>query len=172
MTIPMSDRAPDYPAMLVAERILGGATESRMFAVVRGKLGLSYGVGTWLDEGRLDDNSTLGLYAIYAPENLDKVRAAVSAEIALALEKGYTGEEVDNAKRALLEERKTARAEDSTLAGSLVSQAFLGRTWAFSGDLDRAIASVSVEQANAALRKYLKPADLATFLAGDFAKAR
>ena len=172
MTIPMSDRAPDYPAMLVAERILGGATESRMFTVVRGKLGLSYGVGTWLDEGRLDDNSTLGLYAIYAPENLEKVRAAVSAEIAQALEKGYTDEEVDNAKRAMLEERKSARAEDSTLAGSLVSQAFLGRTWAFSGDLDRAIASVSVEQANAALRKYLKPADLATFLAGDFAKAR
>ena len=172
MTIPMSDRAPDYPAMLVAERILGGATESRMFTVVRGKLGLSYGVGTWLDEGRLDDNSTLGLYAIYAPENLEKVRAVVSAEIAQALEKGYTDEEVDNAKRAMLEERKSARAEDSTLAGSLVSQAFLGRTWAFSGDLDRAIASVSVEQANAALRKYLKPADLATFLAGDFAKAR
>ncbi len=170
MAIPMSDRAPDYPAMMVAERILGGATESRMFAVVRQKLGLSYGVGTWLDEGRLDDNSTFGVYAIYAPENLDKVRAAVSAEIAQALEKGYTDEEVENAKRAMLEERKSARAEDSTLAGSLVSQAFLGRTWAFSGDLDRAIGAVTVEQANAALRKYLKPADLATFLAGDFAK--
>jgi len=172
MAIPMSDRAPDYPAMLVAERILGGATESRMFAVVRGKLGLSYGVGTWLDEGRLDDNSTLGVYAIYAPENLDKVRAAVSAEIAQALEKGYTEEEVDNAKRALLEERKSARAEDAALAGALVSQAFLGRTWVFSGDLDRAIGAVTVEGANAALRKYLKPADLATFLAGDFAKKR
>jgi len=170
MAIPMSDRAPDYPAMMIAERILGGATESRMFAVVRQKLGLSYGVGTWLDEGRLDDNSTFGVYAIYAPENLEKVRAAVSAEIAQALEKGYTEEEVENAKRAMLEERKSARAQDSTLAGSLVSQAFLGRTWAFSGDLDRAIGAVTVEQANAALRKYLKPADLATFLAGDFAR--
>lgn len=170
MAIPMSDRAPDYPAMMVAERILGGATESRMFAVVRQKLGLSYGVGTWLDEGRLDDNSTFGVYAIYAPENLEKVRAAVSAEIAQALEKGYTEEEVENAKRAMLADRKSARAQDSTLAGSLVSQAFLGRTWAFSGDLDRAIGAVTVEQANAALRKYLKPADLATFLAGDFAR--
>ena len=170
MAIPMSDRAPDYPAMMIAERILGGATESRMFAVVRQKLGLSYGVGTWLDEGRLDDNSTFGVYAIYAPENLEKVRAAVSAEIAQALEKGYTEEEVENAKRAMLEDRKSARAQDSTLAGSLVSQAFLGRTWAFSGDLDRAIGAVTVEQANAALRKYLKPADLATFLAGDFAR--
>ncbi len=170
MTIPMWDRSPDYPALLVAERILGGATESRMFSVVRTKLGLSYGVGTWLDEGRLDESSTFGVYAIYAPENLGKVRAAVAAEIAQALDRGYTGEEVENAKRALLEERKSARAQDATLAGALVSQAFLGRTWAFSGDLDRAIASVSVEQADAALRKYLKPAGLATFYAGDFAK--
>ena len=90
--------------------------------------------------------------------------------MAQALDRGYTGEEVENAKRALLEERRSASAQDATLAGALVSQAFLGRTWAFSGDLDRAIASVSVEQADAALRKYLKPAGLATFYAGDFAK--
>ncbi|CAG1005291.1 zinc protease [Burkholderiales bacterium] len=172
MAIPLSDRSPDYPAMLVAERILGGATESRMFAVVRQKLGLSYGVGTWLAEGRLDDNSTLGFYAIYAPENLDKVRAAVDGEIRLALETGFTSEEVDNAKRALVEERKATRAEDAALAGALVSQAFLGRTWAHSADLDRAIGEVTVDGANAALRRYLKPADLAIFLAGDFAKKR
>ena len=169
-TLPMSDRSADYAAMLVAERILGGASESRMFEVIRTKLGLSYGVGTWLDEGRLDDNSTLGLYAIYAPQNLAKVRAAVDEQLRLALDKGFTAEEVDNAKRALLEERRTTRAQDSAVASSLAAQAYLGRTWAFSADIDHAIGAVSVEQANAALRKYLKPADLATFLVGDFAK--
>ena len=169
-TLPMSDRSADYAAMLVAERILGGASESRMFEVIRTKLGLSYGVGTWLDEGRLDDNSTLGLYAIYAPQNLAKVRAAVDEQLRLALDKGFTAEEVDNAKRALLEERRTTRAQDSAVASSLAAQAYLGRTWAFSADIDRAIGAVGVEQANAALRKYLKPADLATFLVGDFAK--
>ena len=169
-TLPMSDRSADYAAMLVAERILGGASESRMFEVIRTKLGLSYGVGTWLDEGRLDDNSTLGLYAIYAPQNLAKVRAAVDEQLRLALDKGFTAEEVDNAKRALLEERRTTRAQDSAVASSLAAQAYLGRTWAFSADIDRAIGAVSVEQANATLRKYLKPADLATFLVGDFAK--
>jgi zinc protease len=169
-TLPMSDRSADYAAMLVAERILGGASESRMFEVIRTKMGLSYGVGTWLDEGRLDDNSTLGLYAIYAPQNLAKVRAAVDEQLRLALDQGFTAEEVDNAKRALLEERRTTRAQDSAVASSLAAQAYLGRTWAFSADIDRAIGAVGVEQANAALRKYLKPADLATFLVGDFAK--
>ena len=172
MAIPLSDRSADYAAMLVAERILGGASESRMFEVIRTKLGLSYGVGTWLDEGRLDDNSTLGMYAIYAPQNVAKVRAAVAEQLKLALDAGFTPEEVGNAKSALLEERRTTRAQDGAVAGSLVSQAYLGRTWAFSAEIDRAIGAVGVEQANAALRKYLKPGDLATFLAGDFAKAR
>jgi zinc protease len=137
MAIPMSDRSGDYASMLVAERILGGATESRMFSVVRQQMGLSYGVGTFLEDGRLDDNSTLGLYAIYAPQNVEKVRAAIGEQVALAIDKGFTAEEVDNAKRALLEERRATRAQDAAVAGSLVSQAYLGRTWAFSADLDR-----------------------------------
>jgi zinc protease len=156
--------------MIVAERILGGATESRLFTVVRQQMGLSYGVGTFLDEGRLDDNSTLGLYAIYAPENLSKVKTAMADQVRLALDTGFTAEEVENAKRALLEERFATRAQDGAVAGSLVSQSYLGRTWAFSADIDRAIGAVGVEQANAALRKYLKPDGLATFVAGDFAK--
>ena len=172
LTLPLSDRSADYAAMLVAERILGGASESRLFEVVRTKMGLSYGVGTWLDEGRLDDNSTLGVYAIYAPENLAKVRDALAGQFKLALEGGFTAEEVDNAKRALLEERRSTRAQDGAVAGSLVSQAWLGRTWAFSADIDRAIGAVGVDEANAVLRKYVKPAGLATFIAGDFAKAK
>jgi len=170
MAIAMSDRSPDYAAMLVAERILGGAPESRLFTVVRQQMGLSYGVGSFLDEGRLDDNSTLGLYAIYAPENVARVKAAIADQVRLALDKGFTAEEVDNAKRALLEERFSARAQDGVVASSLVSQAYLGRTWQFSADIDRAIGAVSVDAANAALRKYLKPDGLATFVAGDFAK--
>jgi zinc protease len=169
MAIPMSDRSGDYAAMLVAERILGGATESRLFSVVRQRMGLSYGVGSFLDEGRLDDNSTFGLYAIYAPQNLEKVRAAIAEQVKLALDSGFTAEEVDNAKRALLEERRATRAQDAAVASSLTSQAYLGRTWAFSADLDRQIGAVSVDSANAALRKYVRPDGLATFYAGDFA---
>ncbi|MFO1281547.1 MAG: pitrilysin family protein [Burkholderiales bacterium] len=171
-SLALNDRSPDYAAMLVADRIFGSATESRLFAVVRQKLGLSYGVGTWLDEGRIDENSTLGFYAIFAPENLDKVRVAIADELKRALGEGFTAEEVANAKRALLEERKSARAQDGVLASALVSQAWLKRTWAESAELDRAIDAVGVESANAAFRKYVKPDALVDVYAGHFAKAR
>jgi zinc protease len=107
--------------MLVAERILGGATESRMFTVVRQQIGLSYGVGTFFDEGRLDDNSTLGLYAIYAPQNADKVRAAMSDQVKLALDKGFTPEEVDNAKRAPGDGRRRRLHEEVSAGAGVAS---------------------------------------------------
>jgi zinc protease len=98
------------------------------------------------------------------------VRAALDEQLWLALDMGFPAVLVHTATRALLVERPTTRAQDSAVASSLAAQAYLGRTWAFSADIDRAIGAVGVEQANAALRKYLKPADLATFLVGDFAK--
>jgi len=53
-----------------------------------------------------------------------------------------------------------------------VSQEYLGRTWAESARIDAAIAAVTVESANAALRKYVDPAGIAFAFAGDFAKAK
>ena len=117
MAIPMSDRSGDYAAMLVAERILGGAPSRACSRSSASSMGLSYGVGTFLEDGRLDDNSTLGLYAIYAPQNVEKVRAAVADQVKLALDKGFTAEEVttrsarcsrSGARRA----RRTRRSPD------------------------------------------------------------
>ena len=53
-----------------------------------------------------------------------------------------------------------------------MSQAFLGRTWANSAQIDEAIAAVNAAAANAALRKYVDPAGIAFAYAGDFAKAK
>ena len=98
------------------------------------------------------------------------MRAAVAEQVKLALDKGFTADEVDNAKRALLEERRVdaraGRGGRRRAGRAGVPRTHLG----VPADLDRAIGAVSVDGANAALRKYLKPADLATFIAGDFAK--
>ena len=134
--------------------------------------GLSYGVGSVLQPASIDLNSTFVLYAIFAPQNLAKVRDATAQEVSRARDGGFTDEEVATAKKALLEERRIARAQDDTLAASLVSQAFLGRTWANSAQIDEAIAAVNAAAANAALRKYVDPAGIAFAYAGDFAKAK
>ena len=166
----LNDQSADFASLLVANRILGGDSDSRIFQSVRVKGGLSYAVGTVLQPASIDENSTLALYAIFAPQNLDKVRATTGAEIARARDAGFTAQEVATAKKALLEERRIARAQDDTVTGALVAQEYLGRTWAESARIDAAIAAVTAESATAALRKYVIPDDIAYAFAGDFAR--
>jgi zinc protease len=170
LSMPLTDQSPDYASLLVANRILGGDTDSRIFQRVRVKGGFSYSVGSVLQPATIDPNSTLVLYAIFAPQNLDNVKNATAEEIARARTGGFAAQEVTAAKKALLEERRIARTEDETLAGSLVAQAFLGRTWNESAKIDAAIAAVTPESAGAALRKYVDPTNVAWAYAGDFAK--
>ncbi|HJU21273.1 MAG TPA: pitrilysin family protein [Casimicrobiaceae bacterium] len=170
LSMRLNDQSPDYAALLVANRVLGGDTDSRIFQRVRVKGGFSYAVGTILQPASIDENSTFLLYAIFAPQNLDNVRNATSQEITHALDGGFMQQEIDAAKKGLLEERRITRAQDDAVAGGLVAQEYLGRTWAESAKIDREIAAVTPESATAALRKYVVPADIAFAYAGDFRK--
>lgn len=168
LALPLNDRASDYAALLVADRVLGASNESRIFQRIRVAEGLSYGTGTSLRVASIDPNSTLTLYAIFAPQNLDRVRVGMAEELARALKDGFTTAEIEAARRSILQERKLVRTDDSTLAQALVSQAELGRTWDDSARIDAAIAAVTPQTATAALRKYVDPANIAWAQAGDF----
>ena len=170
--VPLNDQSPDYPAMLVANFILGDSSTSRLFLRLRQKDGLSYGVGSFFQPNSFEANSRLGVYAIFAPENLERVRQGFSEEMAVALKDGFTDSEVKNAKEALMQERHLSRNEDGQLAGSLANQAFLGRTWSTSGQIDAAIEKLTAAEVNAALRKYVKPDEFAYSFAGDFGKKK
>jgi zinc protease len=170
LAIALRDLDTDYPPLMIAERILGGSTESRLSLRLREKEGLSYGVGTSLAPGQIDDRGRIDAYAIFPPKELARVRSALDEEIAKALKDGFTADEVASAKRALLEERRTNRAQDRVIASALAQQAYLGRTFAESARIDAAIEAADVAAVNAALRKYVTPAKAAWAFAGDFAK--
>jgi zinc protease len=60
------------------------------------------------------------------------------------------------------------RAQDPALAGALANNLYLGRSMARSQQVDDAITALSLEQVNAALRKYFKLEDFQLIFAGDF----
>ncbi len=154
--------------MLVVNHILGESGSSRIYERLRQKDGLSYSAGTFFQPAAQDDNSAIGLYAIFAPENLARVRTGFAEEFDRALKDGFTDAEVANARDAVLQTRKLARSDDGRLAGALVNQEYLGRTFAISGAVDAAIAKLTTADVNAALRKYLKPGEFAYAFAGTF----
>ncbi len=170
LSVPVNDRSPDFAALLVADRVMGGGIESRIPQRVREQDGLAYGVGTGLRAATIDENSTVIFYSIFAPQNLERVKAGFTEEMARAAKGGFTAAEVDEAKQALLEERLQARADDPTLAAALAGQSWLGRTWKQSAELDAAIKAVTPAQAFAAYRKYYNADAIAYAYAGDFAK--
>jgi zinc protease len=167
-TWPVNDENPDYAALVVADYVLGDSPTSRLWERLRQKEGLSYGAGSVFRVGSFEPNAALTLYAIFAPENLAKVRAGFAEELAAAVKTGFTEAEVAHARTGLLEERTAARAEDRGVAASLVGQAYRGRTWAFDANVDAAIARLTPAEVNAALAKYLKPDAFAYSFAGDF----
>ena len=171
MALPLNDASDDFPAMLVANYIFGDSPSSRLFERLRQKDGLSYGVGSVLGVGSFEPNSLLRVYAIFAPENLARVRTDFAEEFATAMAGGFTDAEVKAGKDGLMQERRLARTQDGTVAAALASQAYLGRTWAFSAAIDTAIANLTTGAVNAAFRKYVKPDQFGYAFAGDFAKA-
>jgi zinc protease len=168
----LNDKDPDYAAMLVANHIFGGASSSRLNNRIRQKEGISYGINSGLRVSSFEQNSALSILALYAPENVGRLRTGVQEELERALRDGFTAEEVKGSKDAVMQQRKLARSQDAGLAGALVDQAYLGRTFANSGEVDKAIETLTPDQVNAAFRRHVKPDAFAAFFAGDFVKKK
>ena len=73
-----------------------------------GRNGLPGGAGVnqqllaYLQANTFEPNSTLGMYAIFAPQNLARVQTGIREELALAARDGFSASEVEEAKRALV----------------------------------------------------------------------
>jgi zinc protease len=170
LPLALSEAHPDYPALTLGNFVLGGGfLNSRIATRLRQKDGLSYGAGSWLAADGLDDNGIFGGYAIYAPQNVERVIAGFREEIARLLAEGFETQEFDEAKQGLLRRRQLARGQDRELAGLLVKRELEGRTLAFERALDDAIAALDAEATLAALRRWLDPERTSIVVAGDFA---
>jgi zinc protease len=99
------------------------------------------------------------------------VEAAFKDEVAKLLKDGFAEDEVAAAKKTYLDDRTLGRSQDAGLARELTRNAQYGWTMARQGEMDRKITALTAAQVNAAVKKYLDPAAIAYFKAGDFKKA-
>jgi len=166
--LPLSESDADYPALMMANYLLGGSGSSRLWKRVREKEGLSYDVGSRIAWSSIERHSEWTANANFAPQNRAKVEAAFREEVARALKDGFTAQEVAEGRRGLLSFRRLSRAQDSTVAAGLSNNLYLGRTFAISAQVDAALAALTPAQVNAALRKHLRPESFVLVFAGDF----
>ena len=172
IALKMRDDDPDYPALLLANYMLGGsgAGANRLWNRVREKEGLSYSIGTGVNVDAHSNAGTIGFVAIAAPQNVGRVEQSIRDELERTRKNGFSAAELAGAKRGLLRDRELARAQDGALAGHWVRLLDAGRTFAYDKQIDDRIDALTLDQVNAALRKYIAVERMVIVVGGDAAK--
>jgi zinc protease len=168
LNVKLRDDNADFPALVLANYLLGGSSTARMPGRVREKEGLSYSTFSSFNASAFDEAGSFRIGAIFAPQNRSRVESAIREELARAARDGFSAEEVKAGKQAVLEQRRMARTQDRSLASRLSSYLFMKRTFAWDVDFEAKIAALTPAQVNAALRRHFDPDKLSLVTAGDF----
>ena len=173
MNMPLQDTDPDYPALVLANYMLGGGfLNSRLATRIRQKDGLSYGVGSQFSASPLDKSGTFMSYAIYAPQNAEKLEVAFKEEIDKALKDGFTADELKAAKSGYLQSRQVNRAQDAGLATSLSNNLYVNRTMQWDAEFEKNVEALTPEKVKAAMQKHIDYSKFTIIKAGDFSKGK
>ncbi|QKZ14110.1 M16 family metallopeptidase [Spirosoma sp. KUDC1026] len=172
VNLPLRDDDPDYPALVLGNYMLGGGfLNSRLAVRIRQKEGISYGVGSNISANPLDKTGSFMTYAIYNPENAERLEKAFREEMDKVVKEGFTADEINAARAGYLQSRMVSRAQDPSLASMLNSYLYLNRTMNWDAEFEKKMASLTPEQVNAAMKKHIDPSKISIIKAGDFANA-
>jgi len=168
----MRDSDPDYPAMVMANYMFGGGLSSRLPDRVRNREGLSYSVGSSFSAPADGNAAIFSVSAIANPSNLPKVESSFMDELAKTLRDGFTAAELAAAKKSIQDSRTGARSNDAGLLGLIGSREPYDRTLAWDEQLDARLAALTLDQVNAAFRRYVSAGAIAIVKGGDFKAAK
>jgi zinc protease len=170
LPVPIKDSAPNYPALVLANHMIGGgALKSRLADRIRQKEGLSYGVGSQFSTAPLDPTGLWLAFTISAPQNTAKVEVALKEEMQKVLKEGFTDVELAEAKKAWRQGEEVNRTEDPALSSRLAAYLSIERTMAFDKDIEAKVAVLTLEQVNQAVKQVFTIDSLSVIAAGDFA---
>jgi zinc protease len=167
----MSDSDPDYPAMLIAGYMFGGPITSHVSDRIRNREGLSYGANARVAIPSEGNAAALTATVSLNPVNGPKVEFSYMDELKRTLKDGFTAQEFAASKKAYLDTRALARAQDAGLLNQIAAHELAGRTLQWDAGLESKIQALTLDQVNAAFRRHIDPATVSIVKAGDFKAA-
>ena len=168
MPLEMQDSHADYPALVLGNYILGQGAASRLFGRIRGREGLSYGVGSQFGASPRSTAANFTVNAISAPQNAARVEASFRDELATVLRDGYTEEELAGAKQSWAQARQVGRTQDGGLANTLGLWTHVGRTMAWDAELEARVQALTVADVRDAMRRHLDVERMTFMKGGNF----
>jgi zinc protease len=167
----MSQTDPDYPAMVLASYLFGEPITSRISDRIRNREGLSYGANARIVVPTEGDSALLSGTVSLNPSVGPKVEASFVDELKNVWTRGFTAEEVAQAKKAYQDARTVARSADAALLSFMVQHDQLNRPYTFDSDLEAKIQALTPDAINAAFKRHIDPNGLSIVKAGDFKAA-
>ncbi|MDW3651281.1 MAG: pitrilysin family protein [Bacteroidia bacterium] len=163
----------DNPALELGFFMLGTGFQSRLVKRIREKEGLSYGVGGNFSSSPSSKIGTFASFAIYAPENVEKLEKAFKEEIEKVTSEGFSEEEVEEAKTAWKQMRDVNQLNQDDFISRHLNQ-YLGyeRDLFWDKKLADNISKLNSSKVNQAMRKYLDANKVHMVKAGDFLKSQ
>jgi len=162
----ITETNPDYPALMLADKVLGGGLFSRLYRSIRLDRGIAYEASS-----SLVTLAEYGLWAANSPVQADKTREAMAAfarELrGMAGERPITQAELDAAKQHVIRSWPEQFEWNSSTAGAIAESWVLDKSLSDLKTLQQRIAAVTVGQVNAAARKYAQPDKAVFLLVGD-----
>ncbi len=168
---PLRRDASDYYAARLANSALGESTlSSRLGLQVRDREGLTYGIGSRFRAPSL----AAGPWYIAVSVNPSNVERAISSSLAVLrdyVEHGLRPEELADEKSAAVGSFKVSLSTNGGIAEALWNAEFYRLGADFVDRYPQLIEAVTLEEANAAVRKYFRPDHLTVVIAGDYEAA-
>lgn len=165
----LRDDHPDYPALVLAGYMMGGGfLNSRLAVRIRQEEGISYGIGASISVPPIDDRATFTTYALFAPENAERLVTAFREEVERALDHGFTPEEVEAAKRGWMQRQDVIRATDFQLVTTINTGLLLDRDLFHDQEVEARVMALTPDQIQEAMRRHIDPDAITMVRAGDF----
>jgi zinc protease len=169
-TLGIERTSPDYFAVLLADRVLGGGPSGRLFMNLREDKGYTYGAystfggskfkGTWISSSEVRTDVTEGAMKEFMYE-LNRMRTEI-----------VPAEELDNAKRAIIGSFALSLEQPASLLQNIITQKLYNLPADYWDTYPQKVSAITAQDVQKAAQKYIDLGHLQVVAVGDAAKAR
>jgi zinc protease len=164
---PLRRDSKDYYAAVLANSALGESTlSSRLGLQVRDQEGLTYGINSRFRAPSL----AAGPWYVSVSVNPNNIEKAISSAVAVLrdyVQNGVREDELADEKSSAIGSFKVSLATNAGLAQAMWNAEFYNLGIDYIDRYPQIIQAVTVEEVNAAIRKYFRPDQLTVVIAGD-----
>ena len=161
---------PDYFAVLLADKVLGGGPSGRLFLNLREDKGYTYGASSNFTGSKFRGTWTSG--AEVRTEVTDGAMTEFMKELKRLRDEPVPADEFENAKRAIVGSFALSLEQPSTLLNNIIQQKLYNLPADYWDTYPQKVSAVTVADVQRVAQKYLDAGHLQVVAVGDASKAR